>query len=38
MAAGPEADLDVLLAQEVVRTHDIVDAFDLMIDVLDPRP
>src|SRR6202041_1824038 len=38
MAAGPEADLDVLFTKEVVRTHDIVDAFNLMIDVLNTRP
>src|SRR5882757_2480448 len=38
MAAGSKADLDVLFAQEVVRTHDIVDAFHLMIDVLNTRP
>src|ERR1700685_2331161 len=38
MAAGSETDLDVWRTQEVVRTHDIVDALDLMIDVLNARP
>src|SRR6202789_648071 len=38
MTARSEAHLDVLLTQEVVRAHDIVDAFNLMIDVLNSGP
>src|SRR6202046_5745191 len=35
MAARAEADAHVLLTQEVVRAHDVVDALDLVVDVLD---